>query len=261
MKGDSSPFRFEGDERGVVCIHGFTASPFEMRYLGTELARAGMTVVGPALPGHTTTPADLSRTGWRDWYGAIGEAISSLQRRCSRIALVGQSLGGLLALRMAQDRGSELTAVASLAAPLWLTATGRAAVALTRRIPAIKTLPKTGIDIRDRALKRRIPTYSVIPVAPLHSLVELADSVHRRLGEIDIPTQVLHSRQDHTAPYECSEVIANRVATPFVRHRAFQRSYHLLSIDYERNIVAAEVLSFLEHHFSRGDHDEIRRFD
>lgn len=252
MKGDAGPFHFEGDERGVVCIHGFTASPFEMRYLGRALARAGMTVVGPVLPGHGTRPADLEPLGWRDWLGAVNRTIDELRQRCSRVAVVGQSLGGLLAMRAAQERGRELSAVASLAAPLWLTTTGQAAVALTRRLPSIRYLPKTGIDIRDAAVKRIIPTYKVIPVAPLHSLVELAEDVHRHLHEIEIPTLVLHSRQDHTAPYPCSEVIARGVRSEHVRHRAFTESYHLLSIDYERNIVASEVVSFLEHHFSQG---------
>ncbi len=252
MKGDAGPFRFEGDERGVVCIHGFTASPFEMRYLGRALARAGMTVVGPRLPGHGTRPEDLAQTRWPDWLAAVHQAIDELAERCSQIAVVGQSLGGLLTMRAARERGPELTAIATLAAPLWLTTTGQAAVALTRRFPAIRYLPKTGIDIRDTALRRIIPTYKVIPVAPLHSLVELAEDVHRGLHEIETPTLVLHSRQDHTAPYPCSEVIARSIRSTEVRHREFNESYHLLSIDYERNIVASEVVSFLEHHFSQG---------
>jgi carboxylesterase len=98
-------------------------------------------------------------------------------------------------------------------------------------------------------------------VPALHSLVELAESVHSRLSEIHCPTLVLHARDDHTAPFECSEVIAAGVSTDYIRHRAFEGSYHLLSLDYERNIVAAEVAAFFEHHFSRSETDEVRRLD
>ena len=232
-----------------------------MRYLGRELARAGMTVVGPTLPGHTTTPAELAQTAWRDWYGAVEEAIDTLARECDRVAVVGQSLGGLLAMRVAQERGDDLAAIATLAAPLWLTPLGRVAAAVTKRFGIPSQLPKTGIDIRDKAMKKRIPTYRTIPSAALHSLVELADSVHERLPEIECPTLVLHSRNDHTAPYECSEVIASKISSDFIRHRTFEGSYHLLSLDYERNIVAAEVVAFLDHHFSRSETDEVRRLD
>lgn len=144
MKGDASPFSFEGDGRGVVCIHGFTASPFEMRFVGEALARAGMTVRGPTLPGHATSARDLASREWRHWADAVERAIEELSRRCDQVAVVGQSLGGLLALRAAQERGAGLTAVASLAAPLWLTPLARGALWLADRFPRIRTLPKTG---------------------------------------------------------------------------------------------------------------------
>jgi carboxylesterase len=232
-----------------------------MRYLGRELARAGMSVVGPKLPGHTSSPEALGQTQWRDWYGAVDEALDTLARDCEQVAVVGQSLGGLLALRVAQERGDDLTAIATLAAPLWLSPLARIAAALTRRLGLPAQLPKTGIDIRDKSMKARIPTYETIPSAALHSLIELANSVHERLDEIECPTLILHSKSDHTAPYQCSQVIASKISSEFIRHRAFEGSYHLLSLDYERNIVAAEVVAFFDHHFSRSETDEVRRLD
>ena len=52
---------------GVVCVHGLTGTPFEMRYLGEQLAHAGFAVHGPLLPGHGTSVDELSRTHWHDW--------------------------------------------------------------------------------------------------------------------------------------------------------------------------------------------------
>src|SRR6266508_285833 len=44
---DVRPFDLDrGGERGVLCIHGFTGTPFEVRYLGERLADRGLTVVG-----------------------------------------------------------------------------------------------------------------------------------------------------------------------------------------------------------------------
>jgi len=232
-----------------------------MRYLGRELARTGMTVIGPTLPGHNATPEALAQVSWRDWYEAVDEAVATLQRECDQVALVGQSLGGLLALKMAQDQGAALTAIASLAAPLWLTPMGRAAARITGWFPRIWRLPKTGIDISDKTMAKRIPSYSTIPMAPLRSLVELANDVRTHLHEIESPILILHSKNDHTAPYACSKVIAAEVRSEYIRHRSFERSHHLLSLDCERTIVAAEVTAFLEHHFNRGEDDEIRRID
>jgi carboxylesterase len=68
--GAGDPFDFVGDDNGdvgVVCIHGFTGTPYEMRYLGGALARTGSAiraVRGILLPGHGTSLDDLERTRW-----------------------------------------------------------------------------------------------------------------------------------------------------------------------------------------------------
>ena len=152
-------------------LHGFTGTPFEMRYLGERLHRDGFTVVGPTLPGHGTAAGELDRTGWPDWYAGVEAAADELARRCDRIAVVGQSLGGLLALHLAARRPELLTAVAALATPLWLPAAARAVVRLVRRAagpdPArCALLPKPGgSDIRDRAMGAANPAYPQLPLA------------------------------------------------------------------------------------------------
>src|SRR3954466_2961289 len=66
--GLGDPFDFDGDGSvGVVCVHGFTGSPYDMRFLGGELARAGFHVHGLMLPGHGTRIEDLDATRWTDW--------------------------------------------------------------------------------------------------------------------------------------------------------------------------------------------------
>src|SRR5690349_5903584 len=48
----AEPFDLDGSSAlGVVCLHGFTGTPYEVRFLGEQLARAGMTVRGVQLPG------------------------------------------------------------------------------------------------------------------------------------------------------------------------------------------------------------------
>src|SRR5262245_4963531 len=111
------PFELPGDDRGVLCIHGFTGTPHDMRFLGASLAAGGRTVAGIALPGHATRVEDLEPLGHADWTAAVLRAYDDLAARCRRVAVVGQSMGGLLALWLATRRPG-VAAVASLAAPL-----------------------------------------------------------------------------------------------------------------------------------------------
>ena len=244
------PFDFVGaGDVGVVCVHGFTGTPYEVRYLGDQLARAGFQVHGPRLPGHGTELAALDATTWHDWADAVEDAFDTMRLLCRRVVVVGQSLGGLLALHLAARR-PDVAAVASLAAPLWLDGLGRyvarwaEAGTLARVAPWFKQVPKfSGSDVRDPSVRAENPCYDAIPLRALGELVRYMQVVDASLDQITQPVLVLHATQDHTAPVACAYHIAARARAQ--RMRILPRSYHLIAADVERDIVAEEVISFV----------------
>lgn len=251
------PFDLVGDGAvGVVCVHGFTGTPYEMRFLGEALARAGFTARGIRLPGHGTRVEDLDQTKWSDWADAVEDAYDSLRVTCKQVAVVGQSLGGLLALHLASRR-TDVAAVASLAAPLWLEGLSArvaqwAADGLLRRIRAI---PKFyGSDVRDPRVRRENPSYRAIPTRALAELAAFMRVVEGELAQIRPPVLVLHGEHDHTASVRCAHRIAQRTCA--ARVRILPRSYHLIAADVERDIVAAEVIDFLRRHVRPHDHPQ-----
>src|SRR5256885_14246546 len=58
---------------GCLLIHGFTATPDEMRPLGEALAARGFPVRAVRLAGHGTEVADLAGTRWTDWFASVAE--------------------------------------------------------------------------------------------------------------------------------------------------------------------------------------------
>jgi carboxylesterase len=243
------PFETVGDgDVGVVLVHGFTGTPYEMRYLGAQLARAGYDVHAPVLPGHGTTIEDLERSTWQDWSAAVERAVDAMQARGRRVAVVGQSLGGLLALHVASRR-SDLAAVGSLAAPLWLRGlAARVAVWTTAGwLRGVRTIPKLGgSDVRDPRVRRDNPGYRAVPTRAIGQLLAFMREVEAVLPRVTAPVLVLHARHDHTAPVACAARIAELARAN--RVRILPRSYHLIAADVERDIVAAEVDAFLRQH-------------
>jgi carboxylesterase len=88
-----APFQLDGDDVtgegiGIVLVHGFTSTPYEVRYLGEHLAREGFTVRAPLLPGHGATLDELDRTTWHDWADSVEREADAMRRRCARVAVV-----------------------------------------------------------------------------------------------------------------------------------------------------------------------------
>ncbi|MBZ0236344.1 MAG: alpha/beta fold hydrolase [Deltaproteobacteria bacterium] len=247
---EAEEFDFAGDDRGVLCIHGFTGTPYEMRFLGESLAARGMSVRGIALPGHATRVEDLEPLGMTEWTDAVAAAFDAMAARCRSVAVVGQSMGGLLALHLATRR--PVAAAASLAAPLWFEGLSGFVARVTTRGPLagrVRYLPKLGgSDVRALDARRANPSYRAFPVRALGQLVAFMDLVDDALPDVRVPLLVLHGEHDHTAPVGSAARIAERVSARELRVRILPRSFHLIAIDEERTVVAAEVGHFFERH-------------
>lgn len=246
----TEPFSLDAaGDAAVLCLHGFTSTPFEVRALALALHRRGLAVAAPRLPGHGSDERELADTGWRRWSDAVDHAYGELASRYAKVAVLGQSLGGLLALHLAAHR--QPAAVVSLAAPLWLEGIGRRLADWTR--PGgwlhgrLRQVPKLGgSDIADPQVKATYPSYQRIPLTALGELCAFMNVVDAELPALRAPLLVMHSRQDHTAPVACASRIAARGRAEVLR--LLDRSYHLISVDVERDIVASEVGAFLTRH-------------
>jgi carboxylesterase len=256
VTSDSDAFSFgEAGEnaRGVLLVHGFTGSQFEMRLLGEELARRGFAVDGVKLAGHASTTRALAATTWHDWYASLEEALTRLRLRIGgkRVAVVGLSMGGLLTLELARQHRDALACIGVMSAPLWLGHGADKLADAVRKRPFIGrlALPKlAGSDIRDREMKRRnaeaVPKAGM-PLGALASLVELGRHLRDKLADVTTPTLLMHSESDHTVPYECMDAIANRLGTAEYRKVTLRESYHVITLDLERDRVFAAVAEWV----------------
>ena len=255
--GDKSPISLAGDQRGVLCLHGITGTPYEVRPLAEAFGRLGCSVEAPVLAGHGGTLADLAVTGWGDWLSSAETALARLEERTGGgpIAICGFSMGGLLSLRLARLYPARVSALVVMSAPLRLRPLEVFGIRAVARLPIDfqghprLAVPKlAGSDISDQALRYRNPGLRAFPIAALEALLDLGDAVRGDLPAIRTPTLVVHGRQDHTVPMEDSLELTGSLGSDVIERLWLERSYHIVALDVEQATVIDAATRFLGRH-------------
>jgi len=209
-----SPERAAG--LGVLLIHGFTASPAEVRPLGDRLSTLGCTVLGVRLKGHGTSPWDLLERRWEEWLGSVQQGYAILAGLVPRVCLVGFSAGGALALRIAADAPAGLAAAVSVAAPVRFRDRTMSLVPLLHGANVLvdTVSPARGIMLFHHSEPEhpRI-NYRHMPIRSLYELGQLVSEMVKRLGEVRCPVLVLQGSEDPTVDPRSAETIYERLGT------------------------------------------------
>ncbi len=241
---DPGPFALgdEGSRDAVLCLHGLTGTPYEVRPLAEVLADAGFRAVGPALPGHVATPEALAAVAsYEAWVDAARRELAALAERHERVYLAGLSMGGLVALLLASERLVDALAVVGV--PL------RFAAPVPQLVPVVKRFrpflgKNAGSDIQDAGARARHPSYDRMPLASVHQLLLLQAVVRRRLRQVVAPILVAHGALDRTANPRDARTIHAGVASPERELLLLPRSGHVVPVDHDGPALAAAIRDF-----------------
>lgn len=244
----SLPFSIgENRDHGILLIHGFTASPSHVLPLGEALAgKTGCTVAAPLLPGHRTTMEDLKRFGWRDMLSAALEAFDDLASRCSRVSVIGHSMGGALALLVASRRNVDRLVPITPG----LTQTDPRA----RFAPILKFLPlKSYWDDFELTYPDEAPgyildydqSYAGFTYKSAGDAILLGSKARKVLPQVSCPVLLVHARLDETVTQGVVDLILSRIGSEHTETLWLEQSRHICVIGPEREIMFNRIAEFL----------------
>jgi carboxylesterase len=272
-------FAWPGGRAGVLLVHGLAGTPTEMRFVARGLHAAGFTVHAVQLAGHCGSVADLVATGWRDWAKSVDATVDALAREVDAVFVAGLSMGAVLALELAIARPDAVRGIALYGTTFRLDGW---AVPLHARLLALLPLV-CGLGLgRERQVMERHP-YGIkdertrawivgsmlagdsgaagLPGTPWGALAEfiaLSRHVRRRLDLVRTPCLVVHSADDDIASLANVELIERRVAAP-VETVLLDDSYHIVSVDRQRDLVIDRSVRFFRKLAPASDVDAARR--
>ena len=248
VRPGAEPFSFDGGPVGALMIHGFTGSPASMRPWGEHLAAAGLTVLGPRLPGHGTRWQDMNLTTWRDWYAEAQRGLLTLTGRCEQVFVMGLSMGGALSLRLAEDHPDAVAGLV-LVNPSLLTLRKDAKLLpyVSRVVPSLKGIVN---DIKKEGADEI--GYGRVPLRAAASLPDLWRTTTDDLGRVTCPTLVFRSREDHVVEPASCELLLAQIGSSDVEERLLDESYHVATLDHDAPLIFAGSLDFVRRHATAG---------
>lgn len=243
---ETTPYLLRGSSRmACLVIHGFAGTPAEIRPFAEALAKFGVTVYVPVLPGHAATSAALLRYDRHDWLNTAMEAWDWLAEDHDRVFVAGLSMGSLLALKLSERRrvpGLVLMAPALIARDTRIRFAG--ALSLLKDFVPEAHVPSAGL-VSPRAWKR-LWHYEHRALKAISQLYKLQLEGRMALGQVSCPTLVFHGLNDLTVPEQAAQEVYDRLGTTHKQLVWLANSGHCLTADGEAGEVAARVSAFFD---------------
>jgi carboxylesterase len=252
----------QGGRVGVLLVHGLGGTPVELRFIAQALARAGYSVYCCQLAGHCGTPEELRRSTWQEWFASVEAAHDKLAETCDVILAGGLSMGGVLALHLAQKRPAGVHGLLLFAPTLKLD--GWSMPWHSMFLQYVRPLPiGLEFDLAERdpyGLKdervRRIVVASMqsgdsstagVFSTPMRSMAHfnsLVAEVKPNLGKVHQPALIVHPREDDIASLRNAQYLQANLGG-LVDTLVLDNSYHMVTLDQQRHIVAERATSFV----------------
>ncbi|MGJ9457323.1 alpha/beta hydrolase [Oceanobacillus sp. CF4.6] len=238
ISGAEQFYRKRG-QTGILISHGFMGTPQSVQYIGEKLANNGYSVLAPRLEGHGTHYYDLERCDYNEWFESLERGYHELKQHCTTILVMGQSMGGTLALWLAQkykDVEGVILVNPALTLPSY---------AYLREKTEPRFIDEGVPDIKAEDVHEI--TYSKIPISAIHQLQELMEQTPRILPEINCPVLGIKSTVDHVVPPENTDYILNHVGSEIKQRIILENSYHVASLDNDKEQIAKGCHDFVQH--------------
>jgi carboxylesterase len=249
------------NRRAVLMFHGLTGSPFEMRYYGGKLHKAGFDVHCPCLPGHCTSIEDLKSKKWRDWDSFAKAEYERVSSGYEEVYLSGLCLGALLCLSIAIENDTPGALV--LLSPTmsldgwslpWFRFLRILALTPITHVIDYSFTEREPYGVKNEHVRKKIMTmlasdnlsaYDRYPAVTFAELLKYSWYLKKNMKNVKKPTLIMHPEEDDICDVKNAQYIYDHIGSDSKRFVRLKNSYHIVTIDNDKDIVLSETIQFL----------------
>lgn len=239
----------DGGDRAALLLHGFGDTPQTLTRQAHALHQRGWTVRAPLLPGHGRTLEAFRDSDAAAWTDAVRAEYIALCGSHEQVALVGLSMGGALAVRLAAEERSP-SSLALLAPYLEVTANAR----LWTSLWPLWSLWRAWVpgnpsaSIHDPVARRESLGYGSSSPRLLRELRCVVDAAMDVAAGVRAPTLAVFSTADYRVPPDAARRSFARLGPEEKELRWVRHSGHVITVDVDSEQVTRWVVDWLERH-------------
>lgn len=247
------------NDHAVLLLHGLSSSPLELRFLARFLTDEGFATHTPELPGYSAGTGHMPMEAWINAAVAEFDALAAQYRH---VSVCGLSMGATLAAAVAHQRpGARALLLLSITLSYdgWAIPWYRFLLDYSYYTPLrsrYRYREHEPFGLRNEALRSKIARAmqkneisevgpASIAMPALHEASRLAGAVRKRLKHIGTDCLIIHAIDDETSSPHNARVAEANVGASFLRTVWLDDSYHMITSDNEREVVARECALFL----------------
>jgi len=235
----NEPILIEKDRKiGALLIHGFGASPWEMKGLAEFLASKNITVYAARLTGHGNSIEELKKTSMDDWVNDVSSAYSALSKMTDETYIIGMSTGGALSLYFSENAKNKPAGIVSIASPIYVRDKRAQWAFLAQYFVSSVPVKLTG--------EEKEHYYSSKPSVALMEFFRLIKSYKDELGKINVPVLIVQSSNDTTVDPNSAFYIYGHLGSKDKKIAFYDASQHVIIRSEQKDKVFDEIYSFIK---------------
>lgn len=251
-------FQQGNNGHAVVLLPGLCGSELEMGVIPRLLKAAGYTYAIPSVKGYS---AHTGITSYKNWIDEVEQFVTDLMATHSSVSLVGLSMGATLSLAVAA-RNPMIQSLSILSPVLifdgwsvpWYYPLLKAIYLLGFRNWHYKETAPFGVknlEMRKR-IKKAVEGNNIselgaahLPARHLIESLKLIKETKKELPSVTADILIIHAIDDETASPKNPDLILESISSETRRTVWLGNSYHIITVDNEREIVANETINFI----------------
>jgi carboxylesterase len=201
-------------------------------------------------------------THWPDWHARALAEFRTLRQQHTSVAVGGLCIGATLSLSIAAELGDEVSALTLLATTLWydgwsipwyrfLRYAGyyspfRYLYSYREREPfGLKNPQLRKWIAREMSHKdSSIVGASKLNLPAIQEAERMIQSVKQSLHRVTAPAIIIHAEEDDVASPRNARYVAEHISSSLVESVMLHNSYHMITVDNDREQVACETIRF-----------------